>query len=95
MIFTIRNLVLDVGTDRAGPGQCEHPTFQNPREFDTVEPEEPKPCGDDQPTFIPDCLAHSAEQCKADLSLQPDKTNLSAELGELKVQLSIELEEAV
>lgn len=95
MIFTIRDLVLDVGTDWAVPALGERPTFQNPREFDTVEPEEPKPCGDDQPTFIPDCLAHSAEQCEADLSLQPDKTNLSAELGELKVQLSIELEEAV
>lgn len=97
MTFTIRDLVLDVGTDWAVPALGEHPTFQNPGEFDTVEPEERKPCGDDQPTFIvpPDCLAHSAEQCDADMSLEPNKMHLPAVLAELKVQLSSELEEVV
>lgn len=97
MTFTIRDLVLDVGTDWAVPALCEHPTIQRyPCEF-TAEPDERKPCGDDQPTFIkpPDCVGNSAEQCDADTSRQPNKMHLPAVLAELKVQLSGELKEVV
>jgi hypothetical protein len=98
MTFTIRDLVLDVSTDWAVPALCELPTIQrSPCEFNSVEHADPKPCGDDHPTFIrpPECEAQSLEQCNTDISLQPTKAYLPAVLGELKVQLSSELEEVV